>query len=523
MIHLASPLLGLLAASPAAHPAPAADPPRIFNHMVKAARLRPTSELQVGGRAMTSMAVFSELPFLLWFQPDAAEGIDRTPEAVRRWLVSAGPALGHGELAPVFEERAPWLGVAETWIYRLEHEGVPVWGYSVQVFWQGSRLVGLTNDLLGPTAGVERFATDVPSDQRVLLPRRDADGRVLLEAAQRTQREIDGQTVTLVAGAQQSFQSTTVAVAGGRTATGVTGAVWGEWPLPGGFGSFPDQIDTDSQGRVWFSQPNSDQITRFDPATETFTKYPMTGGSGPDGLMVSSSDLVYTGLYYSGALGVFDPVTGTHSSYPAPFSPAAMAIPTETDTGTVICTDHSGKVAEWDPTTQQWLQVVNTPTSSPHIVAGVTGEPGIMWFTEYNANQLARLDVASGVMTEIDVPGGGGPAFPAYSHGRVWFSLWNKAQQGYYDVATGQFVFYTYSVGNELGGPIFTAPNGDVACATRNSGYVMVHRRALDEVEAFKIPTSFPGMKDGLTVDASGAVWITESGMNKIARLKYPH
>lgn len=521
-LSLASPVLALLAAAPTA-PAPAADVPRIFNHTVKAARFRPTTALEVGGRAMTSMAVFSELPFLLWFEGDAGDGIERTPEAVERWLVSAGETLGHEGLAPVFEERAPWLGVAETWIYRLEHEGVPVWGATVQVFWQGSRLVGLTNGLLGPTARIEPFGDEIPADERLLLPLRDAEGRVVLEAARRTRREVDGQTVALVSSSQQTFTSTTLATAGGRSAIGATGSAWSEWPLPGGFGSFPDQIDTDSQGGVWFSQPNENQIALFDPTTETFTKYPVTAGNGPDGLMVSSNDLVYSGLYYSGALGVYDPVAGTHSAYPAPFSPAAMAIPTETDTGTVICTDHSGEVAEWDPGTQQWLQVVNTPTSNPHIVAGVMGEPGVMWFTEYNANKLARLDIATGVMTEIDVPGGGGPAFPAYSHGRVWFSLWNKAQQGYYDTATGQFTFYTYSPGNELGGPIFTAPNGDVACGTRNSGYVMVHRFALDRVDAFKIPTSFPGLKDGLTIDADGSVWITESGANKLARLKYPH
>ena len=415
-----------------------------------------------------------------------------------------------------------WIDGSEIWTYRLERNGVVVWDWRVLVYWQGARLVGLVNNIEGPIAALAEVADDAGEDA-ALLARRLPDDRYALDRATVSRARIGNLEHTTVTGPLSSFATYHGSLAPTASARGVQGAKWTEWPLPAGFGSFPDQIDTDSQGRPWFSQPNSNQITTLSPKTGLFQKFPVTAGNGPDGMIVSSDGLVYSGLYFSGSLGIFDPQTQTHVHFQAPYGGAALAIPTETSVGTIVVTDHSGHVLEWDPQTQTWLQDVPTPTSQPHIVAGVEGDGQILWFTEYAVNKLARFDLASGQITEIPIPGGGGPAFPAYHDGQVWFSLWNLARMGAYDVATGGFTFYTFDQTSELGGPFFAAPNGDIVCGTRNLGYVVVYRRALGTLESYKIPTNAPGLKDGLTVGPDGTVWITESGVNKIGRLQYPH
>jgi len=497
--------------------------PPILGPLVKNPRQRAHEALEVDGRPMRAMRVFSSLPYLLWTDAsfDGPE-LPRDREAVARWLTAAGDVLGHGTLRPVFDSEDVWLERADLWRYRLEQDGVPVWGYDVQVYWQGERLLGLVNNLLGPTASVAEVGPD-PGEHVVLLPRRLPDDRYALEGATVTRAREGALERTTVSGPHASFgtfHASLAPIAGDR---GVQGAQWTEWSLPSGFGSFPDQIDTDAKGRPWFSQPNSNQITTLNPKTGLFQKFPVTAGSGPDGMIVSSDGLVYSGLYFSGSLGIFDPQTQTHVQFQAPYGGAALAIPTETTAGTIVVTDHAGHVLEWDPQTQTWLQDVHTPTSQPHIVAGVEGDDQVLWFTEYAVNKLARFDLASGQMTEIPIPGGGGPAFPAYHDGQVWFSLWNVARMGAYDVASGAFSFYTFDQASELGGPFFAAPNGDIVCGTRNLGYVVVYRRALGTLESYKIPSNNPGLKDGLTVGADGTVWITESGIDKIARLQYPH
>ena len=199
-----------------------------------------------------------------------------------------------------------------------------------------------------------------------------------------------------------------------------------------------------------------------------------------------------------------------------------MAIPTETSMGTIVTTLDAGRIVEYDPSNGQWIKNLPTLTPNPHIVAGVEDDSQNMWFTEYSVNKLAKLNLNTGVLTEVTIPGGGGPAFPAWSSGKVWFSLWTIPRMGAYDPVGGGFTFYDF-FGAETGGPFFAAPNGDIACGTKGTGYVMVWHHQTGIVDAYPIPTAFPGLKDGLTVAADGAVWITESGANKIARLRYPH
>lgn len=499
-----------------------AEIPRPFRYMLKGMRMRAILEIPIGGETWEGYRPFSDLPFLAWpADQGATPPVAKDHEAVRRWIASLGGTLGHADFAPVFVEQLPWLGI-ELWSYRLERRGAELWNASVQVYWDGDVLVGIVNDVPGV---LTRIPDGVPADDSVYMPRRVGRGRYELDLVRRvTTSTPDGGTLTTFAG--PSAPNVTVIqlpLGGARMMSEVPGAEFTEWPMPPGLGSFPDQIDTDSQGRVWFSQPLDNKLTLFDPTSETFTAFPVTAGDGPDGLMVSSADEVWSGLYFSGDLGRYDPVNNVHFAIPAPYAGAALAIPTETSHGTVIVTDHAGKVLEWDIASSQWIKNVNTPSPSPHIVAGVEDESERIWFTEFNTNALASLDLNTGVMQEFPVPGGGGPAFPAYSNGRVFFSLWNQARLGAYDPALGTFTFWNYAPTGEVGGPIFTAPNGDVALGTRGDGYIFIYRALTGTLTGYEIPTSFPQLKDGLTVAPDGAVWFTESGVNRVARFTYPH
>ena len=51
-----------------------------------------------------------------------------------------------------------------------------------------------------------------------------------------------------------------------------------EWPAPGGAGSRPYALTKDDQGRIWFSETGQvKQLVRFDPKTETFDVFPVSG------------------------------------------------------------------------------------------------------------------------------------------------------------------------------------------------------------------------------------------------------
>jgi len=374
-------------------------------------------------------------------------------------------------------------------------------------------LIGLVNDLPLPIEHIEE-AVDEPGE-RVYSPRRGETGYTL-RLADVVQATEAGRRVTAIRVADETVQRIVEPLESRSAAT----ATIEEWPVPGG--SFPDQIDIDSSGVVWFSQPNQNWVTSFDPVSESFTQVPTTGGSGPDGMMVDSNDFLWTGLYFTDSgLGRYDIGASKFTAHPPPYLPATQAIPNETTSGTIWVTDHvENRISEFDPTSGTWLQSLVMPTSDCWVVGG-TEDPVTqdVSFTEFNFHQLGRKTFA-GPILNIPVPVGSGPAFAVYSDGRVYFSEWNRGRLGVYDISSGSVTEYLFPEANEPGGPIDATPDGLIAVGTRNAGFIMVFDPTTETFESFGIPTPNSELKDGLRSDGEGRIWFTESGpANRIAIL----
>lgn len=197
-----------------------------------------------------------------------------------------------------------------------------------------------------------------------------------------------------------------------------------------------------------------------------------------------------------------------------------MAIPVETTDGNVWVTDHArNRISEFDPVSETWLQSIIMPTSNCWVVQGYEDrDNGFVYYTEYNANKLGKVAVGGNTVIDIQTPGGG-PAFCVYSDGKVYYSRWTESGIGAYDVKTGTIIEYQFPINNESGGPMWLTPDGKIVTGTRNRGYIMVFNPQTENINAYQIPTSNPGLKDGLTVGADGTIWFTESGTNKLGKL----
>jgi len=506
----------------------ASDLPDSLRDLVIHPAQREVMELELAGSAFQALHPFCELPYLLWPARDGAPApFAREHGAVEAWIASVGAELGHHDFVARYAETLDWRG-NEVWAFQLEREGVPLRDGRVLVHWSAERFVGFVNALPGLIVSI-----DEPGDLRaaesdlVYWPVR-RDGRCRLVPARVLVERTPEHTRRTFVGREREVLGTEVTQ--DEAPQGPPRAfLFTEYPVPVGY--FPDQISLDSQGKVWFSQPNNDLITRFDPITASFQQFPApSGASGPDGLVVDSQDRVWTGMYYSGHLGAYSIASGVFQAWSAPYSGARMAIPLEASSGSIWVTDHErNRLSEFDPATSTWLGSHVMPTPSCWVVAGDEDPTKhVMYFTEYNANKLARvpvghpgLEVAGGPITDIPVPGAG-VAFLAWSNGKVYYSQWSAARLGCYDVASGQTVEYNHPVAGEVGGPMFAAPTGDVVVGSRNLGYIFVFHVGSSTWSSYQIPTPYPGLKDGLTVARDGAIWFTESGANKIARLVTP-
>jgi len=485
--------------------------PRSLGDLVLGARARPIVELEVLGDTFKGMPVFSGAPYILWPTDGAQHLPAMETDKMAAWIGAAAEALGLAGFRAHFVESWSWRE-ATVHSFALEHRGLELWRARVQLHYGNGKLTGLALDVPQPLLAIEPFADDLPRDgSHVLLAERGAHGYraaavpvYVSESATHVVTTVGGQRLVLVLNLPQAAHSAKPAFT--------------EWSVP--LGSFPDQIELDSQGKVWFSQPPNNWLTRFDPLTGVFTQFSTTGGSLPDGMCVDAQDRVWTGFNGGGGLGRLQ--NGVHTAFPAPYGGATMAIPKPSSQGTLWVTDHSAnRISEFDPATTTWLQSLVMPTPACWVVEGDEDTAtSTFYFTCYSANKLAIKPLGQPI-SETVTPGFGGPAFPVVSNGVAYYSLWTAAALGAYDIASGQHTLFAHTLPAEVGGPIAALADGRIALGTRGQGYILVFDPALATFEAHKIPTTVTSnLKDGMTVGANGEVWFTETSANKIARLK---
>ena len=486
-------------------------PPKLASRIMSPGKV-PVVERTLNGEAFRGNAVFSETPYILWpAGRREAPPFAHDRRAVGEWLTRAGRELGHREFRSSYVATESWRG-DEVWVYRLEHRGIPLHGARVMVQWSDDRLVGLVNEVDLPLLSVEEPTLDTPRDGSVVYSavREPAGYRAVLQPVHVERR--GGLVITTIG------SRTSVVASPAPAPAPVTPQMFREWTVPAG-SSFPDQIDVDGNGKVWFSQPSDNFLTRFDPLTQAFQQFPTTGGSGPDGMTVDANDIVWTGLYYSGHLGRLDPTTGVHTTFTMPYSTSSPAIPKETSLGTLWVTDHAqNRISEFDLAAQAWAGSYVIPTASSWVVEG-DEDPvtKTVYFTCYAVNKLAYKPLGLPVQETNTVPGG--PSFPVVSQGKVYYSLWTSAALGVYDPVAGTHTSYAFPVGGEVGGPIGATSGGRIVVGTRNVGYLFVFDPVTQRFASYKIPSAFSGLKDGLVVGPDDNVWFTESGGNKLARL----
>lgn len=492
--------------------------PEPLDGIVYSASKRPVRVVVLDGTAFKAVSTFSDLPYLLWPADPADRGVQTSePGPVGAWLASVSEALGFAGFTPTYRETFPWHD-HQVYAFDLTREGSKLHDCEIQVHFGAEGLLGIVNHLNGRILGIDPADESVPRGEREYYAVAAEDGyRAIAVRASRT-RLIDREVVRIMGpdGAVLETEEHPDAVLGQRGDT----AVFTEYTPPGS--TFPDQISVGEDGLVWFSEPNLDSLVSFDPVTERFAFHDTTGGSGPDGMIVGTRGRVWTGMYYSGGLGVLETSTGVFTQYLAPYSPAAMAIPVETSDGRVWVTDHQyNRISEFDPAVGAWVKSVTMPINSCWVVQGHEDQGrGQVYFTEYNANRLGRINLGGGAVTDIVVPGGG-PAFCVYSDDKVYYSRWNESGIGVLDVPSGTVTEFEFPVGNEPAGPLWLRPSGDIVIGTRGQGYVMVFHIATQAFSALKIPTGSPGLKDGMTVGPDDIIWFTETGARKLTKLEF--
>lgn len=282
----------------------------------------------------------------------------------------------------------------------------------------------------------------------------------------------------------------------------------------------PKSITQGSDGNFWFTEgnvnppmQNNQNVSRITPAgdiTEFFvcvSCFPNDIVQGPNGILYfTKSDPGLGRITTSGQ--VLPDVA------PAGFT-TAVGNGVAARGADIFFTDfNNNNIWRFNATSGTFTQFpIPTVGSDPYDVA-VDGN-GIVWFTEFQANRIGRLDPSTGVITETVVTGDPRQIAIA-TDGTVWFTERFANAVGDLDPATSQVSLFPLAVGAGPEG-VAAAPDGSVWFTQSAAGNVARITAAGVISEGRVVKGSEPF---GVTVAPDGNPWYAELSANKIAELQ---
>lgn len=158
--------------------------------------------------------------------------------------------------------------------------------------------------------------------------------------------------------------------------------------------------------------------------------------------------------------------------------------------------------------------VVPTANSFPEAIT--LGPDGALWFTEYGANNIARVTIA-GAVTEYAVPTAASApnGITVGPDGALWFTEYEGNKIGRI-TSTGAITEYPLPTANSFPARITTGPDGAL-WFTEFNGHKIGRITTQGAIVEYNLaPANYPW---GITAGPDGALWFTESLGNQIGRI----
>jgi virginiamycin B lyase len=272
----------------------------------------------------------------------------------------------------------------------------------------------------------------------------------------------------------------------------------------------------DSQGKVWFTQLELNQIGWYDPSLDEFALFDVPiPESGPHSITVDSQDIVWFTETEGHQIGRFDPVSETFVEQltPTPFSkPYGIAVDgadniwfTEMNAVAIgIRLAVNGKIIEvpLDPATDEVENITVDTVNS------------IMWVTDLPNGKLIRLNPFAPRLTRFQIPWfpAGPHSVAVASNGFVWFSDLKGNSIGRLNPTTGQFLRFPIRTANSVPHGIIVNSRGLVWFAELSGNKIgLLIPKFNNIIVELDVPTT-GGNPYFLAEAPDKEIWFTEAG-----------
>ena len=274
---------------------------------------------------------------------------------------------------------------------------------------------------------------------------------------------------------------------------------------------------------IWFTQPNSHSISRFNSQNNILKEFKTQKIYRPDGLAIDQKGILWFGEQSSGTLGSFNPYTKKFKHYPLNYKKANPTIPSLDQFGNVWITDHSNNVITQFNPKKKTFSFIKLPNSNCWPVQITPDSKNILWYSCYKNNRIGFINPKSlKQITEYVLPyPKGGPSFLTIdSKNNLWFTLWNSNGIVQFNPSTETFIKYSLPIKNPGPAAISIDQNDIIYFSTFYlNSIIQFDPKNYSHFYSFQIPTPQSGQKDGIDIDKQNNIWFTQFDKNKFSRL----
>jgi virginiamycin B lyase len=292
---------------------------------------------------------------------------------------------------------------------------------------------------------------------------------------------------------------------------------------------YPHDPAVAPDGSVWYTGQRANVIGRFDPTTQQFKEYTLpTPNSGPHGLQADKDGNIWYSGNAAGLIGKVDPKTGKITEYKMPNpkarDPHTLAFLHD---GRIFFTVQAGNfVGVLDPKAADGaIKLIEAPTPNSRPYGVRLDSKGTPFFDLFNANKIGMIDPKTLVVREFDLPDP--KARPRRiaigKDDTVWYGDYARGYLGHLDPKTGKVEEFKspggedarpYAIDVTADGAVWYVETGDEA-----KNILVRFNPETKKFLTWPIPGG-GGTVRNMEIDKNGDLWLAESGVGKISRVK---
>jgi streptogramin lyase len=298
----------------------------------------------------------------------------------------------------------------------------------------------------------------------------------------------------------------------------------------------------DHQQRIWFGEMGRNLLGYFDPVSKTFHQFNVPNGQGGImGIAVAADDTIWYAEQNANYIGHYDPQSNHFSTYTLPqveapngenskttiklsVGPNELAIDqqdniwfTEMNADALAKLDpHSSKITQYPLSEPRTVQQLN-----PY---GITiDKNGLIWFTEAGKGTIGRIDPKTGGVRTYSEPQAG-PSFmeiASDASGKLWLTAFNNSMLVQFNPQSDLFTAYPAATSDHgisgIYGVLVTPDQAIWLTIPAANAIARFDQRAKAFVY-YTIPTA-NSTPLGIAIDQHNTLWFTESATNQLGVL----